>query len=86
MKEFFDLNIEKVLEHWEVKHALREIIANAIDEQVITNTDEVQIYNENDTWIIRDFGRGLQSIHFTQNENPEKTLYIGLGLIGKFGV
>ena len=30
MKELFDLNIEKVLEHWEVKHAIREVIANEI--------------------------------------------------------
>jgi uncharacterized protein (UPF0212 family) len=34
----FDLNIEEVLENWEVEHALREIIANALDEQVISNT------------------------------------------------
>ena len=27
----FDLNIEKILENWEVYHALREIIANALD-------------------------------------------------------
>lgn len=26
----FDLNIEEVLENWEVEHALREIIANAL--------------------------------------------------------
>ena len=25
----FDLNIEKVLENWEIHHAIREIIANA---------------------------------------------------------
>ena len=29
----FDLNIENVLENWEVYHGLREIIANAMDEQ-----------------------------------------------------
>ena len=28
----FDLNIEKVLDHWGVEHAIREIIANALDE------------------------------------------------------
>jgi len=27
----FDLNIEEVLEDWEVYHAIRGIIANAID-------------------------------------------------------
>jgi hypothetical protein len=35
----FDLNIEEVLENWEIEHALREIIANALDEQVISNTN-----------------------------------------------
>ena len=34
----FDLNIEKILENWENYHAIREIIANALDEQVLTNT------------------------------------------------
>jgi len=28
----FDLNIEKVLEDWEIYHAIREVIANALDE------------------------------------------------------
>ncbi len=27
----FDLNIERVLENWAVAHALREVIANAIE-------------------------------------------------------
>ena len=31
----FDLNIEKILENWENYHAIREIIANALDEQVL---------------------------------------------------
>jgi DNA gyrase/topoisomerase IV subunit B len=39
---------------------LREIIANALDEQVLTNTKDVEIYRDQDrTWHIRDFGRGL---------------------------
>lgn len=29
----FDLNIERILEDWELYHAIREIIANALDEQ-----------------------------------------------------
>jgi len=32
-KRYFDLNIQRVLEHWTVSEALREIIANALDEQ-----------------------------------------------------
>ena len=42
MREF-DLNIERVLENWAVAHALREVIANALDEQALTGTAEPQI-------------------------------------------
>lgn len=81
----FDLNIEKVLEDWEIYHAIREVIANALDEQALTNSAEIQIFKEKGTWHIRDFGRGIKYEHLTQNEcdeklkNPEK-------VIGKFGV
>lgn len=34
----FDLSIEKMLEGWEVRHALRKMIANALDEQTLTDT------------------------------------------------
>jgi hypothetical protein len=34
----FDLNIEKVLEHWTIPLAIRELIANALDEQALTGT------------------------------------------------
>ena len=84
MSRFFDLNIEKVLDSWEAKHAVREIIANALDEQILTNTEEIKIYKENNKWHIRDYGRGLQYTHFTQNENKEKIE--SSNLIGKFGV
>ena len=51
----FDLNIEKVLENWTVAHAIREIIANALDEQIITKTKDIQIYqDEKGDWHIRD--------------------------------
>lgn len=82
----FDLNIEEVLENWEVEHALREIVANAFDEQVISKTAEIQIAKDrHGNWHIRDFGRGLQIEHFTLNENKEK-LNAPSGVIGKFGV
>jgi hypothetical protein len=81
----FDLNIEKVLENWEVSDALREIIANAIDEQVLTRTREIQILSDKGGWHIRDFGRGLRYQHLTQNENEEKLKNPHL-VIGKFGV
>jgi hypothetical protein len=84
MEELFDLNIEKVLEHWEIRHAIREIIANALDEQILTKSKEVEIYKKNGSWIIRDYGRGIKSVHFTQNENNEKIQ--NPNLIGKFGV
>jgi len=82
----FDLNIEKILEGWEVSHALREIIANALDEQALTATKNISI-GEDDSgqWCIRDYGRGLRYEHLTQNENPEKLANSGK-VIGKFGV
>lgn len=82
----FDLNIEEVLENWEVEHALREVIANALDEQVISQTAEIEISKDRQgDWHIRDFGRGLQIEHFTLNENQEKLNALS-GVIGKFGV
>src|SRR5437667_348537 len=36
----FDLNIERVLENWTVAHAIRELIANALDEAALTGTAE----------------------------------------------
>ncbi len=85
MIRLFDLNIEEVLENWEVHHAVRELIANALDEQVLTRTTDPEIVKSRDGWHIRDFGRGIQIQHFTQNENPEKLAASG-GVIGKFGV
>jgi hypothetical protein len=80
----FDLNIERVLENWEPYHAVRELIANALDEQVLTNTDGIRIVRDRHGWHIRDFGRGLKYEHLTQNENDEKLR--NPHLIGKFGV
>lgn len=81
----FDLNIEKILENWEVYHAIREIIANALDEQILTNTKDISIYKSNDGWWhIIDFGRRLNYHHLTQNENEEKLT--NDKLIGRFGV
>lgn len=80
----FDLNIEKILENWEVKHAIREIIANALDEQKLSKTTDIQIFKQNNEWIIKDFGRGLKYDNFTQKENDEKLS--ADGIIGKFGI
>lgn len=81
----FDLNIEKILENWENYHAIREIIANALDEQIITQTKDIEIKQSNDGWWhIIDYGRGLNYHHITQNENEEKLS--NDKLIGRFGV
>lgn len=80
----FDLNIEKILENWEISHAIRELIANALDEQLLTKTKEVEIFKNGNSWFIRDFGRGIQYTHLTQNENQEKLK--NTSVIGKFGI
>lgn len=85
MSNLFDLNMEKVLENWLVSDALREIIANALDETVLTHAPDIKIYKDsNKVWHIRDYGRGIQYFHLTQNENKEKLNCNEL--IGKFGV
>lgn len=83
MKQF-DLNIEKILENWETYHAIREIIANALDEQLLTSTKDVEITKQGNSWLIRDFGRGLKYTNLTQNENQEKLS--NPKVIGKFGI
>ena len=81
----FDLNVEKILDHWGVPEAVREVIANALDEQALTGTAEPQIVRRRDGWHVTDFGRGLRYQHLTQNENPEKRRRSDL-VVGKFGV
>lgn len=85
MREF-DLNIERVLENWTVAHALREVIANALDEQALTGTKEPAIFRDSAMqWHVRDWGRGLRYEHLTQNENQEKLTHPDK-VVGKFGV
>ena len=82
----FDLNIEEVLEAWEVSHAIREVISNALDEQTLSGSRDIEIAKDDaGRWVVRDFGRGLRIEHFTLNENKEK-LAASTGVIGKFGV
>jgi len=81
----FDLNIEEILEDWGVCDAIREVIANAIDEQVLTKTREIKIFRDSESkWHIRDYGRGIKYKDLTQKENNEKTG--NLYMIGKFGI
>ena len=82
----FDLNIEKVLESWSVSHALRELIANALDERTLSGTAPIEICRvRSGVWRIRDFGRGLRIEHLTQKENPEKHRR-EREVLGRFGV
>ena len=84
--EAFDLNVVRTLEHWTPAHAVREIIANALDEAALTETAEPVIDKYVDgVWHVRDFGRGLRHEHLTQNENAEKLVHPDL-VIGKFGI
>ena len=80
----FDLNIEKILENWETYHAIREIIANALDEQFLTQTNQIEIFQNGNNWHIRDYGRGINYKNLTQNENQEKLN--NPSVIGKFGI
>lgn len=80
----FDLNIEQILENWEVRHGIRELIANALDEQTLTGSTPVLIDKHGGTWFIRDGGRGIRYTHLTQNENQEKLDHPNV--IGRFGI
>lgn len=82
----FDLNMEGVLEAWGPADGLREIIANALDEARLSDSDEPHIYEDGSgRWHVRDYGRGLRYEHFTQSENEEKLAHPD-DVIGKFGV
>ncbi len=81
----FDLNVEKVLGDWEIYHAIREVIANALDESILTKTKDIWLSKDKKgDWHIRDFGSGLSYKHLTQKENKNKLEH--KDLIGKFGV
>lgn len=81
----FDLNVGNVLEHWTVPFGIRELIANALDESVITGTaDPIVVKDGDHRWHIRDFGRGVEYQHLTQNESSEKRRHPGV--IGQFGM
>jgi len=66
--------------------AIREVIANAIDEQILTGTRDVEIFLSIRTanGILEDFCRGLKYEHLTQKENEEK--FSNPHVIGTFGI
>jgi hypothetical protein len=82
----FDLNVEKVLEHWTPAHALREVIANALDEHALLGRADVPVVRKDGdgVWHVRDRGRGLRYHHLTQNESDEKRA--SDVVVGQFGV
>ncbi|MHB8448978.1 MAG: ATP-binding protein [Mycobacteriales bacterium] len=81
----FDLNVEDVLENWPSAFAIRELIANALDEYRITRTAQPDIWqDESNHWHVTDHGRGVRYAHLTQNENPEKKKHPEV--IGQFGI
>ncbi len=83
--KYFDLNIDKILENWEIAHAIRELIANALDESTLTGTQTPEIKKIGDAcWTIRDYGRGIKYESLIQSENPEKLR--NSAVIGKFGI
>jgi hypothetical protein len=83
--EWFDLNTEEVLKDWTVAQAVREIIANALDEQLLTGSGAPEIFKDQaGGWHVRDLGRGVRYQHLTQKENTEKLRHPQV--IGKFGV
>lgn len=84
---YFDLNIGEILESWEPRHAVREIIANALDEQALTGTADVEVKKVDGSWIVRDAGRGLRVEHLKQNESAEKLDATNVSkVVGRFGV
>ncbi|MCD8054665.1 MAG: ATP-binding protein [Lachnospiraceae bacterium] len=90
----FDLNISKAPTGWNVTQAVKEILANALEEQAATRTQEIEITcDEKGAWHIRDYGRGLNYKHLAQSENEEKSSSYdyrgytpGLGLKEAIGV
>src|SRR4051794_14248176 len=86
MVQAFDLNVEKVLEHWSPAHALREVIANALDEHALVGQADLPqiVKDEGGVWHVRDRGRGLRYHHLTQNESDEKRA--SDVVVGQFGV
>lgn len=79
---YFDLNIgQNYLSDWDTSFAIREVIANALDEQIDGNI-EAEL-SKDGVIIIRDWGPGLKPEHLVYQEFNKKN---STGKIGKFGV
>jgi len=80
----FDLNIGTILQEWTVANAIRELIANAMDEELLgADVRKSDITLSDKTAIIRDFGRGLRVEGFILNEDSVKR--DNVRAMGKFG-
>lgn len=85
----FDLNIKRILTTWKVPHACRELVANAFDEHELKKLDRggVVIDLKGDCLTIKDQGRGIEKLHFVQDESDEKVSnFKNFHIIGHFGV
>lgn len=81
----FDLNIGEILEHWSLPLAIREIIANSIDETALSKCSKDMEIKKLDelSYVIRDYGRGIRYENLVQDESKEKLK--NTSVIGKFG-
>lgn len=69
----FDLNLDKVLAFWTQTDALRELVANALDEHIITKRpDAIQIQHLGNVVTVKDLGRGIRPEHFQFKQSQEK--------------
>jgi hypothetical protein len=86
METSFDLNIGDMARQWTLSHAIRELIANALDEHTLFNPEaDIEIYWNKDSWTIRDYGQGLNYHSFVFSHNMQK-FDDSSSTIGKFGV
>ena len=88
MTKYIDLNVgEKSLDHLPIDFALKELLANSIDEHIANNLDpaDVQLsYNKKlKTLSISDFGSGIEEKNFIQRKNNKKS---DNKYIGKYGI
>jgi hypothetical protein len=75
-RRYYDLNLDTILSGWTVSDAIRELLANAVDEHTLCSVGErVQVNHipEYPGYVtIQDFGRGLKIEHLRLNESTEK--------------
>ncbi len=64
----FDLNVKKVLENWAVTQVVRELIANAIDEKALPNTKEIEIYKDNNGYLMFIFANSGKIVQSSQRD------------------